>query len=141
MINKDRLKEIGEQVRILRAGLLASMRLSTEKAIQIGRLIEEVKGGMPLRDFYLWVNGNCGFSVRSAFKYIKLARNKTPLAQLAEMTLTEAYEFSNVAKNKRDARQTTGRLALRFEEFVKANPKLSTEQISGVKLFLEWLRK
>jgi len=139
MISSSRLKEIGECIRVLHAGLLASMKLSTEKAIAIGKLLDEVKRSMRLRDFHKWVADNCGFCQRSAYKYIKLSRLKVPLAELSKLKLTEAYEAVGIP-NRRDSRQTSGRLALRFEEFRQAHPHMSAKELAAVKLFLAWLK-
>jgi hypothetical protein len=80
-----------QQINELHAEIGGSMRLSVDKAIEIGRLLTEQKAELPHGQWLPWLKANVPFSQQAASNYMRLFNNRKQLKLLNVGSLTEAY--------------------------------------------------
>lgn len=92
-IEKSRVTEIVA----LHQEIKGLLKMSVEKAMQIGKLLDEQKDGCDHGEFTPWVEANLPFTHMTATKYMKLYRNRRlvrrSLKSKPDLLLTEAYEL------------------------------------------------
>jgi len=69
-----------------------------QKAMQIGKLLIEVKKGKPHGEFGTWIDAHMPFSHVTASKRMKLYRKRKLFTSTPGLLLTEAYEILRPAK-------------------------------------------
>jgi len=95
--NSD-LSENSERLRITEINNLHSeiggyLKMTLDKAIRVGELLQEVKEGLKHGAWLPWVEENLSFDLRSAQRYMKVAANKAVLESDSVSYLTEAYNL------------------------------------------------
>ena len=80
----DRLRELHREI-------IGAVRMTLDKAIEAGGILQEVKAELSHGDFTQWVENNAGFDIRTAQRYMKAHRNREQLKNDSVSFLTEAY--------------------------------------------------
>ncbi|MBW8015041.1 MAG: DUF3102 domain-containing protein [Planctomycetes bacterium] len=86
-IEKNRVNEI----LTLHNEIAGYLKMSVEKAVKIGRLLQEQKSALPHGEFVGWIELNMPFSDRTARNYMRLHENRDKLETVSD--LTSAYKL------------------------------------------------
>ncbi len=92
-IDKSRAAEI----RRLHGELAIAMRVTLDKAIEIGRLLTEQKEETGHGDFTAWIEANMPFTDRTARNYMRAYRNRDKLKTESVSDLSGAYRLLTVS--------------------------------------------
>jgi hypothetical protein len=84
--NAQIVRQCGERIHI-------EKKKTTDSAIAIGRELIVVKKTLPHGAFQAWVESECGFSMRSAQIYMRVARLAAKNANVALLPLNTAYRM------------------------------------------------
>jgi Protein of unknown function (DUF3102)/ParB-like nuclease domain len=88
----NRLAVLAEEIRSLHAKVkLGAQQLATD-AIEAGQRLVEVKEQSPHGQWLPWLRANCGFSDRTARRYMQLAESNLKLATVAILGIRGASE-------------------------------------------------
>lgn len=90
--------DIVSKIKMLHLEVLNYLRLSLEKAIQIGELLTEQKSRLKHGEWLPWINENLSFSQPSVFNYMNLYKNRDKLLNVNN--LSEAYKLLKGPKPK-----------------------------------------
>ena len=80
-----------QQINVLHAEILGSLRLSVENAIQIGQLLIEQKAECAHGGWLPWLEKNVKFTARTATNYMRLFEHRDELKSANVSDLAEAY--------------------------------------------------
>ena len=78
----------GDRIRALHLDAQQHAQAAVERALEAGRLLNEVKAKLPHGEFGSWVATHCGFTQRSATRYMRLYASRNVLP--ADVTVTKA---------------------------------------------------
>jgi hypothetical protein len=86
--------EDAQVVRACGARIRTEMKTTADAVIAIGRELIAVKKSLPHGSFEAWVESECGFSVRSAQNYMRVARHAAKNATVAHLPLATSYRMT-----------------------------------------------
>jgi hypothetical protein len=104
----------------LHRGIEDKLRSSVSDAIEIGRLLTEKKGQLQHGDFLPWLKGNCNFSQKTAWSYMKLNEHQCKLESVTN--LQEAYRQIETIE-KQEKQSETAKAWKRVNYFIKTGNK------------------
>ena len=87
-----------EEIIKLHYEICDSLKLTIDKAIQIGRLLIEQKKKLKHGNFLPWIKNNLPFSDRTARNYMKIFENKEKLKMESVSNLNDAYKLLEPSK-------------------------------------------
>ena len=83
---------LAAEIRSIHQLITASLKRTVDNALRVGQLLTQAKGQMNHGEWIPWVTNNCGFSDRSAARYMKLHRHRQLIVgHVAD--LTDAYRI------------------------------------------------
>jgi hypothetical protein len=82
-----------EEIRRLHEEIIGAVRVTLPKAIRIGELLAEQKTEMEHGSFGPWIEAHCGFTERTAQRYMRLAAVRESLKSDSVSGLTAAYRL------------------------------------------------
>ncbi len=108
-VNSGIVRFDADRINQLHAGISAALKNTLADAMEIGRLLAEVKASMPHGSFTAWLADNVQFTDRTARRYLSLHENRDRIKTDTVSDLTGAYrllaeprdESSLSAKEKR----------------------------------------
>ena len=80
-----------DKIRELHADIIGAVRMTLEKAIDLGGLLKEQKAETAHGEWSTWVSDNLPFDIRTAQNYMKAYRRRDELKNENVSLLTEAY--------------------------------------------------
>lgn len=82
-----------KEIIALHGEILQAARTSLGKALRVGELLEDVKGGLEHGEWLPWVKSNLPFSERTARNYIRVYQERDRLKSATVADLTQAYRL------------------------------------------------
>jgi hypothetical protein len=90
-------KSRADRLRQLHSEILGACRTVLSKAIEAGGILYEVKASLPHGEFTSWVEGNAGFNIRTAQRYMKIHENRDQINDSVSL-LTDAHRLLTTSK-------------------------------------------
>ena len=82
-----------DKIRALHVEISGFLKMTLDRAIKIGGLLQEQKGELNHGEFIPWIKENCPFSERLARDYIRFYDNRDELKTAKVADLTEARKY------------------------------------------------
>ena len=93
-IEKSRITEINT----LHSEIGGYLKMTLDKAIRIGELLQEQKEGLKHGEWLPWVEGNLSFTDRTVRNYLRVYENRERLKMETVSDLTDAYRLLEAPK-------------------------------------------
>lgn len=86
-------QEFIDEIQNLHNEIQGHIKMTVEKAVRLGELLTAVKEMLPFGEFGKWIESNCGFSVRTSQRYIKVFEKRQEHKYDTVSHLSEIYNL------------------------------------------------
>jgi hypothetical protein len=100
------LAELAARIKAEHEVIAAALRTSVTRAITAGELLIEAKAQLKHGQWLPWLRDHCQIPERTASHYMRLARHKDEIGNVADLTVRDAIDVLARSKDKADSEET-----------------------------------